>query len=178
MLDIQCVSSNSDPFGRVDEGYIKLRGLTMAMSFAVDDKIHSIGKLRIVKPASSPPASRAPASDPSASGPPSSNRKFLSALEIRSKDKKVDERKGKKRDETEDCFVCIGAYEDMVEAKGKEVLCLNIMSDKTRGMHNQFASGLILMPLQEKPGYFRRAGCSSMLAKNFKNAQMMDVTIV
>jgi hypothetical protein len=73
------------------------------------------------------------------------------------------------------CFVCMDAIEDMLEARGNSVTCLDIMRDKR---DTGYVSALVLVAVQGRPGIYRRVGFSTMGKNLFKGAQIESITII
>jgi hypothetical protein len=66
--------------------------------------------------------------------------------------------------------------EDMLEARGKIVTCLDIMRDKEGT--NGFISALILLSVDGQPNTYRRVGFSTMTKDFFQDAELTSVTII
>lgn len=76
---------------------------------------------------------------------------------------------------TSGCFVCMDAIEDMLEARGKPVTCLDIMRDKWEG---GYVSALVLVPAVDGGQTFRRVGFTTMDKSFFKDTELTDVSII
>ena len=84
---------------------------------------------------------------------------------------------GRQREE-DCCWVCMDAVEDMLEARGKTVTCLDIMRDKVPADSRAYISALILSPVSGEAGHFRRIGFSTMTPEFFQDAELADITII
>ena len=73
------------------------------------------------------------------------------------------------------CYVCMDTVEDIANVRGQATTCLDIMRDKNG---SGFLSALILIPVGDKKGVYRRVGFSTMTRDFFEEAQLTDVTIV
>jgi hypothetical protein len=178
ILDIHCETSLESPFWWVTGGYIKLRGYTVQMQFEDKDGCYSHGRLKITRPRdmlyAEDNASTESNIRESVSRKPDPSESIAEAIEERRKTPKETSRSD---DETLDggSYVCIDAVEDMLEARSKIVTCLDIMRDKDT---ERFISGLVLLPVDGKPGTYRRVGLSTMAVHVFQGAEMTDVTII
>jgi len=75
----------------------------------------------------------------------------------------------------EECFAVMDSREDIIRAtRGMEVKCFDIMRD-TR---YPYVSGLILLPVEDRSGTYRRIGFSTMWIEHFEGSQLEDVLIV
>ena len=59
------------------------------------------------------------------------------------------------------------AVEDMLEARGKTVTCLDITRDKVPADSRAYISALILSPVPGEAGHFGRIGFSAMAPEFF-----------
>ena len=75
----------------------------------------------------------------------------------------------------EHCFVCMDAAEDIPKVRGKEVVCLDIMRDKSS---EGFLSALILMEVADRLGAYRRVGFSTMKKDFFNGVHLRDIMII
>lgn len=186
ILDIQCETTPDAPLGRVSSGYIKLRGYTTEMQFEDTDGCYIQGRLKLLKPASSTalgesvPIQADDTKEPEMSSKTDgrfrqSQKIIRGAISLHSNQKeKTTTRSKPSKFRKEVAYVCMDAIDDMLTARGKVVTCLDIMRDKD----GEYASALILLPLDGKPGKFRRVGFSTMTKALFQGAQQTEVTVV
>ena len=77
-----------------------------------------------------------------------------------------------------DCYVTVDSREDIESIRPDTSLtCLDIMRDR-KGLHNNYVSGLILVPLAIRGHHYRRIGFSTMLAERFEDASLEEITII
>lgn len=170
VLDIRCESTPGSSFGRYLSGYIKLRGCTTTIRFENSAGCYSLGRLKIFKET---------ASDEIEGRNLRSNVKG-DIRELKGKNntsEKSNSQHGRQREE--ECYwVCMDAVEDMLEAKGKSVTCLDIMRDKVPADSQTYISALILSPVPGEAEHFHRINFSTMTPESFQGAELADVTII
>ena len=145
VLDMHCETSLQTPYGRVQGGHIRLRGYAVTMYFKDEEGCYSLGRLKI-RP----------------NAPAAGNEASTSNSQTQPED-------------ADSCWVCMDAIEDMLQAKGRAVTCLDIMRDKGKP---GYLSALVLVPAVERPGAYRRVGFSTIEKSFFHGAHLEELTII
>ncbi len=77
-----------------------------------------------------------------------------------------------------ECYVTLDSREDIeVVQLGMLVTCLDIMRDG-KGLHDDYVSSLVLLPVESQSNCYRRVGFSTMLTEHFKDASLKAITIL
>lgn len=84
------------------------------------------------------------------------------------------------KEETDCVFCTLDAMQDVENLQVPiTVTCLDIMRDKVVGREGKkYVSGLVLLPVTQLAGHYRRIGISTMLEEHFKNSPIQEITIV
>lgn len=125
IVDVCCHLTGKDPFGRVLDGYIKIRGYTTQMTIETKVMLAPDGRLKMT------------------------------------------------REGVKDCYGTLDSVQDIEDIQlGILVTCLDIMRD------SKYASGLVLVPVNDQSGRYHRIGFSTMLVEHFEDSALAEITIV
>ena len=76
------------------------------------------------------------------------------------------------------CLMSMNAVEDILEAGGKTVTCLDVMRDKVPADPRACMSALILWPVTGEAGNFHCIACPTMALEFLQGAELADGTII
>jgi hypothetical protein len=101
---------------------------------------------------------------------------WITEMIINSKDwHEPDGRLKMEKEGSESCYVTLDSVQDWERVQsGSIVTCFDVMRDKD----GEFVSGLVLLPVENKVGYYQRIGFSTMKKLHFEEMTWKEIVII